>query len=324
MSWSPDPAAFLADLEAKPAALRGLAAALEADDPWTWVPTEPPPGRVVFVGMGSSRFAALAAAARLRHAGVDAVAEYASAAAVHPGGPGTLAVGISASGGSAETIEALGRHAVAGSAAVAVTNDPTSAIAHAAGHTAQMHAGEEIGGVACRTYQHTLGLLLALESRLTGSLDVPGVLRRAAEATGDLLERRDGWLPGVTDLLTATGRAFLLAPNERLASAEQGALMLREGPRLQADACESGDWLHVDVYLTRPLDYRALLFSGSRFDPQVMEWAGAREATVVAVGAETDGARMRIRYQGDDDPLVALLTETVVPELVAARVWAAQ
>lgn len=81
---------------------------------------------------------------------------------------------------------------------------------------------------------------------------------------------------------------------------------------------------HVDVYLTRPLDYRALLFSGSRFDLPVMEWAGAREATVVAVGADTDGTRMRIRYPGDGDPLVALLTEALVPELVAARVWAAQ
>ena len=70
--------------------------------------------------------------------------------------------------------------------------------------------------------------------------------------------------------------------------------MLREGPRRLADACESGDWLHVDVYLTKPLDYRALLFAGSRFDPQIMTWVRERGSRVVAVG----GARGRRRPRG--------------------------
>ena len=51
--------------------------------------------------------------------------------------------------------------------------------------------------------------------------------------------------------------------------------MFREGPRMQADACETGDWLHVDVYLTKPIDYRALVFAGSRFDPDVVRWIDA-------------------------------------------------
>jgi hypothetical protein len=36
VSWSPDPEAFLRDLEAKPAALRSIAGVL-ADDPWGMV-----------------------------------------------------------------------------------------------------------------------------------------------------------------------------------------------------------------------------------------------------------------------------------------------
>ena len=38
--------------------------------------------------------------------------------------------------------------------------------------------------------------------------------------------------------------------------------MVREGPRRAADGCETGDWNHVDVYLTKTLDYRALMFTG--------------------------------------------------------------
>lgn len=316
------PVAFLADLEAKPSALRTLAARLR-DDPWSGAPRAV--DRVVMLGMGSSRFAALPMAARLRAAGVDAVAEYAGAVAAHPGGPGTLAIGISASGGTAETIEALRRHREAGSTVVALTNDPYSPLASNADVTVDLGAGPEDGGVACRTFQHTLAQLLALEQRLTGGAEaaVASAVEGAAVASEDLLERRGAWLGSAVDLLAATGHAFVIAPVERRSSAEQGALMLREGPRLVADACETADWLHVDVYLTKPLDYRAILFTGSRADLELLRWAEERGASVLAVGADVPGAVSAVRYRGDDDERIALLSETLVPELIAATVWAA-
>ena len=52
--------------------------------------------------------------------------------------------------------------------------------------------------------------------------------------------------------------------------------MLREGPRRAADGCETGDWNHVDVYLTKTLDYRALVFTGSRFDADAVQWMRER------------------------------------------------
>jgi len=100
--------------------------------------------------------------------------------------------------------------------------------------------------------------------------------------------------------------------------------MLREGPRRTADACEAGDWLHVDVYLTKPLEYRALLFAGSRWDPSILDWMRERGSRVVAVGREVEGADRTVRYHHDDDPDVALLVEVLVAELVAARWWLAQ
>jgi len=321
VTWAPDPRRFLADLEAKPAALRALADALVAERPWGFLPAEP--RRVVLLGMGSSWFAAQVGAARLRALGVDAMAERASARAAHPGGPGTLAVGISASGGTEETVDALRRHAERGSDAVALTNTAGSSITRIGTRSVEMLAGTEAGGVACRSFQHTLAILLDLESELGGGVRVGDVARGAAEATDDLLARRDDWLPETVERLTGTGQAFLIAPAERISSAEQGALMLREGPRLSADGCETGDWLHVDVYLTEPLDYRALLFTGSRFDDPVMTWIADRGSSVVAVGAERPGAAATVRFRGDDDPDVALLAEVLVPELVSAAVWVA-
>ena len=129
-----------------------------------------------------------------------------------------------------------------------------------------------------------------------------GLVRRAADATEDLLERRDAWLPTVADVLAEGVATFTIAPAERLSSAEQGALMLREGPRRTADACEAGDWLHVDLYLTKPLDYRALVFAGSRFEPAIMEWMNQRGGRVVAVGGEIEGAAAAVRYRARRRP----------------------
>ena len=98
--------------------------------------------------------------------------------------------------------------------------------------------------------------------------------------------------------------------------------MLREGPRLAAVGCETGDWSHVDVYLTKTTDYRLLVFAGSRWEPQLAEWTSARGSTVVAVGGDVPGAGCMVRYPGDEDDDVRLLTEVLVPELVAARAWA--
>lgn len=320
-----NPEAFLRDLERKPEALRGLARSLSLADehvgPWPHVTAR----RVVMIGMGSSRYAAGVAETSMRTAGLEAVAEHASLVAGTPPSGDVLAVGISASGETAETIESLARHRGV-SATVALSNRAGAAIERAADSVVPMLAGDEEGGVACRTFQHTLALLLALGASAAGAplSGVAGSVRRAAEASEDLLERRDTWLPQAADLLAEGPATFTIAPAERLSSAEQSALMFREGPRRSADACESGDWLHVDVYLTKPLDYRALLFAGSRFDPAVMRWMRERGSRVVAVGGQLEGAGLTVRYRHDDDTTVALLTEVLVAELIAARWWIAQ
>ncbi|HYJ57687.1 MAG TPA: iron dicitrate transport regulator FecR, partial [Mycobacterium sp.] len=118
---------------------------------------------------------------------------------------------------------------------------------------------------------------------------------------------------------TGPDGSHLAAPAHRLCSAQQGALMLREGPRRMAVGCETGDWSHVDVYLTKTTDYRLLVFSGSIWELQLAEWTTARGSTVVGVGGDVPGARYTVRYPGDSEDDVALLTETLVPELVAAR-----
>src|SRR4051794_12658565 len=143
-----DPLAFLADLETKPQWLDLLAARLAEGNPFAAIPR--PIDRVVLLGMGSSAYAASDAARDLRVAGITAVAEPASMEASWPPDPRTLVGAISATGESAEPLAAVERYR-GRSPVVALVNDPASTLAARADIVVEMGAGEEGGGVACRS-----------------------------------------------------------------------------------------------------------------------------------------------------------------------------
>jgi fructoselysine-6-P-deglycase FrlB-like protein len=315
-----DPALFLADLEAKPDHLGHLADVLDGQDPWSCIAVDQ--RRILFLGMGSSHYASSVAAARLRSRGVDAVAELASSDLLPPPDAATTVVAVSAGGESPETRSAVDRYR-GRCQVVLLTNTPDRAPEWAVDERVEMLAGEERGGVACRSFQHTLVLLLGLEQRLVpvSGRSLPGLLRAAADASANLLGRRAEWLPPVVEALRGPHGVHVAAPARRLSSALQSALMLREGPRVPAVGCETGDWNHVEVYLTRTTDYRLLLLAGSPYEAELLRWTTERGSTVVAVGADVDGAPLSLRYVGDTDDDVRLLTETLVAELVAAKLW---
>jgi glutamine---fructose-6-phosphate transaminase (isomerizing) len=271
---------------------------------------------VRFIGMGSSRFAALPAASLLRAASYDAVVERASAVETTPPGTDVLAVCVSARGTTPETLAAAERHAGT-SRVVAITNDSGAPLAGAADVVLPLEVGEERGGVACRTYQGTLAVLLLLAGRFVDQ-ELRLELEPAVAAVGALCDGRERWLEGAIEILG--GGIATIAPDERQSTAEQAALVFREGPRIPAAACETGDWSHVDVYLTRRPGYRALLFSGSPHDATVVAWLRRRAGAFVAVGGAVDGAALTVDH-GAHGSLAALLVETTVAELLAAEMW---
>ncbi len=314
MGMSPE--GFLRDVLAAPSRLATLLDAYEGPAS----PLRPLAGplreaqRILLLGMGSSRFAAETVAALLRSQGVDAVAELASTGAPSAPRHDTLVVGISASGSTQETVDAFERHRGT-SVLVAITDHPEAALGRAAEHVLPLLAGPEEGGVSCLTFQATLAVL----HRLAG---VPGDrLRPAVEAADALRETRADWLEEAASLLEGAATAYTIAPAERISSALQSALMFREGPRHPASAAETGDWLHVDVYLSKRPGYTALLFPGSRFDAAVVDWLTRRAGRLVSAGRASAGADLVVPFPHADDPLVQCLVETGVAELVAAELW---
>jgi fructoselysine-6-P-deglycase FrlB-like protein len=309
-----NPDGFLADVLEEPATLRRVLEAIDhPNSPVAELAERIAAARlVVLIGMGSSRFAALTAAAHLRARGIAAVVEYASTDLPTQPAPDVLAIGISATGNSAETLQALQRHQGTSQAAAITNGGRLGATADLA---VPLNAGTEAGGVACKTFQATLAVLLRAAGTPTAAL------APAADAQAALLHTRDQWLDPLLDLLDGAHTIYALAPASRISSALQSALMFREGPRLPADATETGDWSHVDVYLTKYPDYRALMFGGSPYDAEALTWIAERHARIVAVGRPIPGAALHIPYPHADDPLVAALVDVTVAELAAATAW---
>lgn len=309
-----DPSRLAADVAAKPELLRHLAATID-DDPWTMIPGDA--GTVALYGMGSSYFAAAAAARRMRAAGRVVLADRASVAVpLVQVGDAAVANVVVSNGGSSP--EALAVADALGPEVIALTNQSESPLAQRAAAVVELDAGIEVSGVSAKSYAATIVRLLQLERRLGGGpADLAARVATAADAVDELLATSSRWLEALADDALGPHGTWLLAPAERSGSAQQGALMLREAPRLPADACETGDWSHVDVYLTKTLDYRAIVFAGSAWDEAAAAWMRRRGTRWWTIGASISGERGNVLYAGCDDPVVALLAEVTVAELLA-------
>jgi len=281
-------AALLEDVLGEPTMLAGLLDAYGANGgPLSELPELDGPVRVVFAGLGSSRYAALDAAVALQAAGLPAWAEFASVDAATPPSRDVVLVAISASGRTPETVAAAERHRGT-SFVVAVTNQAESALAATADVVLPLHAGVETSGVSSRTFLSTTAVLSLLCDRLRGLVPDVGALRPAVEGLDSVLEGRGAWLATAADLLDGADAIGVIGPAASQGLAEQAALMLREGPRLHASAHEAVDWPHSAIYTALP-GYRALILPGT---PDAARLAAVVEGRGGATVAVEDAVRL--------------------------------
>ncbi len=304
---SPDELAAVLDLHAR--AIAGFDEALFDHPRWR------------FLGMGSSRLAALDAASRLRAVGVDAAAEVASGASPSEARADTVAVVISNSGRTPEVVAAADRHRD-GSHVIALTGDPKSPLAGRADAVLQLVAQRgESAGIANLSFRSTVAALSMIVDRIEG-LTAGAGLAAAIPVLEALLAGRTDWLGSAADVLGEGREVHVLADASRIGIAEQAALVLREGPRISAHAFDTGDWLHVGLYTLLPGD-PVLLLTGAAADEAAVATTVARGGRIVAVGGKVKDAVASIPLPDSvlaDDRLRALV-EPAVTELIAAELW---
>jgi fructoselysine-6-P-deglycase FrlB-like protein len=277
---------------------------------------------IYFVGMGSSFYAAQDVARQLRSKGFLAFAEIASALTPQEFPANSLVVAISASGTSVEVIKFL-ENMPANIRTIGLTREANSKITKLVNEVLLLPIAPETGGVSIWSCRATLIGLFQLLEQLGIASSVKQSCEIASKQVQKLLDSKNQWIESFMNLTTSKDGIWLMAPAERSGSALQGALMFREGPRFSSDGCETGDWSHVDVYLTKSLDYKALMFTGSQWDTQAVEWLTNRNSNFGSIGTFAKGNIASINIESGD-LLAQLLSELIVPELMAEKLWQKQ
>ena len=211
--------------------------------------------------------------------------------------PGTVALFVSQSGETADTLAALRYTADKAAHVMSVVNVPESSIARESGTALQIHAGVEIGVASTKAFtcQLTVLYLLALKAaaqrghlgaealadRLSDLRSLPGTLNVALELSATVR--------GVARKLSEASDILFLGRGVMYPIAMEGALKLKELSYIHAEAYASGELKHGPIALIdKKMPVVVMAPRDSLFDKTVsnMQEVMARGGKVVLITDE--------------------------------------
>jgi glutamine---fructose-6-phosphate transaminase (isomerizing) len=163
----------------------------------------------------------------------------------------SLVIGISQSGASPDIVGVVAAAASQGAPTLAITNDPSSALAAAADHVVDLAAGPELAIAATKTYTTSLLAIARLSLALDPDPDAEHALRDVPGAMTAALELE----PAVSSIVAEVGaidRCVVVGRGFEYATAREWALKLKELGRVFADPYSAADFLHGPIALVQP------------------------------------------------------------------------
>ena len=229
-------------------------------------------------------------------------------------------IAITQSGETTDTITAVKYAKQHGAKIVAITNVVGSSITRLADHTILTHAGPEIGVAATKTFmvQLTSLALIALTlgdmTRFKESAEIQrkrSALEKLPELVSEVISRNEERARRLASIFYERPSLLFLGRGISMATAEEGALKLKEIAYNHAEAYSAGESKHGPIALVQD-DYPVIFVAPSddtrkRIVGNIMEMK-ARGATIISV------------IQKDDDEIAGLsdhvwtIPETTEPE----------
>ncbi len=254
--------------------------------------------------------------------------------------PGGLALFISQSGETADTLAAL-RHCKANGQAIAVVvNVPTSSMAREADLLLPTHAGPEIGVASTKAFTCQLAVLAALAAHLAlkkGKLtegDEREIVKHLIEAPAALNAAlaHDEEIAAMAHLIAPARDVLYLGRGPDYPLALEGALKLKEISYIHAEGYASGEMKHGPIALIdEAVPVIVLAPSGPLFEKTVsnMQEVMARGGKVVLISdaeglAEAGDGCMATIEMPKVHPLIAPLVYAVPVQLLAYHVAVAK
>ncbi len=250
--------------------------------------------------------------------------------------PGGLALFISQSGETADTLAAL-RHCKANGQTIAVVvNVPTSSMAREADLLLPTHAGPEIGVASTKAFTCQLAVLAALAAHLAlkkGKLSADEeheIVRHLIEAPAALNAAlaHDDDIAAMAHLIAPARDVLYLGRGPDYPLAMEGALKLKEISYIHAEGYASGEMKHGPIALIdEAVPVIVLAPSGPLFEKTVsnMQEVMARGGKVVLISdaeglAEAGDGCMATIEMPKVHPLIAPLVYAVPVQLLAYHV----
>jgi glucosamine--fructose-6-phosphate aminotransferase (isomerizing) len=254
--------------------------------------------------------------------------------------PGGLALFISQSGETADTLAALRHCKAAGQTIAVVVNVPTSSMAREADLLLPTHAGPEIGVASTKAFTCQLAVLAALAAHLAVKR---GRLTREEEAeiVGHLAETpaalnaalaHDAEIAAMAHLIAPARDVLYLGRGPDYPLALEGALKLKEISYIHAEGYASGEMKHGPIALIdEAVPVIVLAPSGPLFEKTVsnMQEVRARGGKVVLISdaagiAEAGEGCLATIEMPKVHPLIAPLVYAVPVQLLAYHVAVAK
>lgn len=238
--------------------------------------------RIIVTGMGSSGFASYAAWVRLAQAGMPAIwldaselNTYASALIT----PQTILWMISNSGKIIEMTRILNRRQELGSPFIlANTNYEESPLGQAADLIVPIHTGNDIT-LATRSYLGTLAVTQLMALNLAGKTVEKEVedLYYTGEGLDNYLKDLDWHIENLDQAIGEVKQLAILGRGASYATALEGALCFKEGPKLYVEGQTTGQFWHGMVELANP-DFSLLMMAGEEATQKEDEFLAAKAA----------------------------------------------
>ena len=292
--------------------------------------------RIIIVGCGTSYHAGLAGRNAIeRWARIPADVEVASEFRYRD--PiierGTLVLGISQSGETADTLAAMRLARTHGATVIAVTNAPASQATRDSDGALFTRAGLEIGVAATKTFVAQVVLLYELAIRLaavTGSqpesilADLQWALDEIPELIDQVIASVDQPIRELAEGLARSSFFLYLGRLSGVPVALEGALKLKEISYVPTDAYAAGEMKHGPIALLGPDTPVVCVATDRRVLPKLLSNLSevrARGAQVLAIATEgcmeVAEEAEHVIYIPDTDPLLQVVLGIVPLQLFA-------
>jgi glucosamine--fructose-6-phosphate aminotransferase (isomerizing) len=249
--------------------------------------------------------------------------------------PGALALAISQSGETADTLAALRWCKARGIKTAALVNSPESTMAREVDVVFPTHAGPEIGVASTKAFTSQVAALTALAiaaARQRGRIDaceearLAGLLLEAPRLIADAI-RDDAWIPPVAQEIAKARDVLYLGRGVMYPLALEGALKLKEISYIHAEGYAGGELKHGPIALVdeatpiiviAPSD--ALFDKTSSNMSEVIARGGRVVLITDAEGAGHAPEGVTVVIAPTCDPLIAPLVFAVPIQVIAYQV----